>query len=212
MDATCEYNLELYSVMAEYDNAGFPLTYCLLSTATTIDHQKRMKALVAWTKCLRDKYGINPIFAHVDKDMAEIGCLRQVRLAKAKLSTTPYNAKRAHAEFSFVDEDFIPPGTRVDAADYEGGPPEDADLVLAQPNPTPSLVNAPAGTTRLLGDATNVLRIKMPLPSQAAPAQPNTATRLIQGNGFTLRVLKSVAPADLDEAFAQTRTASQSSK
>lgn len=113
MDATCEYNLELYSVMAEYDNAGFPLTYCLLSTATAIDHQKRMKALVAWTKCLRDKFGINPIFAHVDKDMAEIGCLRQVRLAKAKLSTTPYNAKRAHAEFSFVDEDFIPPGTRV---------------------------------------------------------------------------------------------------
>ena len=222
--------------MAEHDNAGFPLTYCLLSTATAIDHQKRMKALVAWTKCLRDKYRINPIFAHVDKDMAEVGCLRQVwnvkislcwwhlrravrtRLAKAKLSTTPYNAKRAHAEFSFIDEDFIPSGKCVDVADYEGGPPEDADLVVAQPSPTPSLVNAPSETTRVLGDA-NVLRIKIPLPSQVALAQsglpesqqqrgvtgatlndkPGTATRLIQGNGFTLRVLKSIAPADLDE-------------
>ena len=224
--------------MAEYDNAGFPLTYCLLSTATAIDHQKRMKALVAWTKCLRDKYGIKPIFAHVDKDMAEIGCLRQVwnpkislcwwhlrralrtRLAKAKLSTTPYNARRAHAEFSFIDKDFIPLGTHVDANDYEGGPPEDADLVLAEPNPTPTLVNAPSGTAHVPRDATNVLRIKIPLPSQIVPAQsglpdgqqqrgvngvalndePSTATRLIQGNGFTLRVLKSIAPASLDKA------------
>ena len=80
MDATCECasqvvksqakrnhtnskHLELYSVMVEHDNAGFPLTYCLLSTATTIDHQKRLKALVAWTTYLRREYGIDPIFA-----------------------------------------------------------------------------------------------------------------------------------------------------
>ena len=72
-------------MMAEHDNAGFPLTYCLLSTATAIDHQKWMKALVAWTKCLCDKYHINPIFAHVDKDMAEVGCLRQVWNVKISL-------------------------------------------------------------------------------------------------------------------------------
>jgi hypothetical protein len=29
-------NLELHSVMGEYDNAGFPLSYCLLSTATAL--------------------------------------------------------------------------------------------------------------------------------------------------------------------------------
>ena len=226
--------------MAEYDNSGFPLTYCLLSTATAIDHQKRIKALAAWTKCLRDKYSINPIFAHVDKDMAEIGCLRQVwnpkislcwwhlrravrtRLAKAKLSTTPYNAKRAHAEFSFIDEKFIPPGTRVDVADYEGGPPEDADLVLACPGPMPTsanappMSNAPQGPIHMLGDTTNILRIKIPLPSQVVPArsevqesqrrdgvdavnEPSAATRIIQGNGFTLRVLKSIAPADFED-------------
>jgi hypothetical protein len=201
--------------MAEYDNSGFPLTYCLLSTATAIDHQKRIKALAAWTKCLRDKYGINPIFAHVDKDMAEIGCLRQVRLAKAKLSTTPYNAKRAHAEFSFIDEKFIPPGTQVDVADYEGGPPEDADLVLACPGPMPTsanappMSNAPQGPIRILGDTTNILRIKIPLPSQVAPARSSAATRIIQGNGFTLRVLKSIAPADFEDNFAPPTTASQ---
>src|SRR5271163_961287 len=99
--------------MAEYDNAGFPLTYCLLSTATAIDPGKRMKALTAWTKCLRDRYGVKPIFTHVDKDMAEVGCLIEVwnakislcwwhlrravrtHLTKVKLATTPYNIKRA---------------------------------------------------------------------------------------------------------------------
>ena len=108
----------------------------------------------------------------------------------------------------------------MDANDYEGGPPEDADLVLAEPNPTPTLVNAPSGTAHVPRDATNVLRIKILLPSQIVPAQsglpdgqqqrgvngvtlndePSAATRLIQGNGFTLRVLKSIAPANLDKA------------
>ena len=57
--------------MGEHDNTGFPLTYCLLSTATAIDQGKHTKALSAWAKCLRDKYGIEPKFIHVDKDMAE---------------------------------------------------------------------------------------------------------------------------------------------
>ncbi|KAG6881352.1 hypothetical protein C0995_002229 [Termitomyces sp. Mi166 len=120
LDATYNTNskhLELYSIMAEYDNAGFPLTYCLLSTATSIDQGKRTKALTAWATCVRDHLGVNPSFAHVDKDMAEINTLRHVwkakislcwwhlrravrtRLAKGKLSTTPYDPKRAAFEF-----------------------------------------------------------------------------------------------------------------
>src|ERR1700733_10471319 len=108
-DNTNSKNLELYSVMGEYDNAGFPLSYCLLSTATALPVGKRKRALKAWGKCLRDKYGVIPKFAHTDKDMAEIGMLREVweaklqlcwwhlreavkeRLKKVKLSTTPYN-------------------------------------------------------------------------------------------------------------------------
>ena len=51
-DNTNSSNLELYSVLAEHDNAGFPLSYCLLSTATALDVGKRKKALVAWAECL----------------------------------------------------------------------------------------------------------------------------------------------------------------
>ncbi|KAJ7572264.1 hypothetical protein C8J56DRAFT_720139, partial [Mycena floridula] len=65
-------NLELYFIMGEHDNAGFPLTYCLLTTETAVGIGKRKKALEAWAKVLRDRYGIYPVFIHLDKDMAEI--------------------------------------------------------------------------------------------------------------------------------------------
>ncbi|KAI5989692.1 hypothetical protein EDD15DRAFT_2171139, partial [Pisolithus albus] len=37
IDNTNARNLKLYSMLGEYDNAGFPLSYCLLSTATSIE-------------------------------------------------------------------------------------------------------------------------------------------------------------------------------
>src|SRR6266446_10644601 len=118
--------------MGEYDNAGFPLTYCLLSIVTAIDQGKRIKASTAWACCLRDKYSVKPVFIHTNKDMAEISCAKVVwdaklnlcwwhlrravrmRLAKAKLSTTPYNIDRAMAEYAFISANFFPPGIRVD--------------------------------------------------------------------------------------------------
>jgi len=118
--------------MAKHNNAGFPLTYCLLSTATTIDQGKQTKALSGWMVCLHNKYSICPIFVHSDKDMVEIGCSKLVWpeakinlcwwhlchairtcLAKAKLSTTPYNFKQARNEYGFINVDFIPSGIRV---------------------------------------------------------------------------------------------------
>jgi hypothetical protein len=36
-DNTNSKNLEKYSVMGEYDNVGFPLSYCLLSTVVAMD-------------------------------------------------------------------------------------------------------------------------------------------------------------------------------
>jgi hypothetical protein len=39
-DNTNAKHIELYSMMAEHDNAGFPLSYCLTSTATAIDQGK----------------------------------------------------------------------------------------------------------------------------------------------------------------------------
>jgi hypothetical protein len=192
--------------MAEHDNAGFPLTYCLLTTATAIDQGKRTKALMAWARCLRDQYKIAPVFAHVDKDMAEIGCLREVwdakislcwwhlrrairtRLNMGKLATTPYNAKRAHTEFSFIDELFAPRGKKTDSEDYEGGLPEAS---TSAPNP--------------LGNISNKLRIKIPLhlsnPTSTPPAKlaksasadkenipTYTETHARTGNGMTIRI------------------------
>lgn len=61
--------------MAEYNNSGFPLSYCLLLMASSLKIGKCTKALKKWATCLHDTYGVIPVFAHVDKDMAEIGML-----------------------------------------------------------------------------------------------------------------------------------------
>jgi hypothetical protein len=187
LDATCELNslprpspmthrhtdntnsshLELYCMLAEHDNAGFPLTYCLLSTASSIELGKRKLALTAWAKCVRDTYAVYPEFAHVDKDMAEIATLKALwvlkvvlcwwhlrcavrqRLAAAKLLTTPYDGPRARWEFSFIDADSFKPRVRPDRREYEGGFLEEQEvtpptktlnpswLTVRLPNPTP---------------------------------------------------------------------------
>ncbi|KAJ7732044.1 hypothetical protein DFH07DRAFT_871091 [Mycena maculata] len=122
-----------------FDATCFPLLYCLLSTASSIQIGKRKKALTNWAKMLRNVYGIDAEFIHLDKDMAGIGMgidtwpiakvqlcywhlddAVETRLAKNKLSTTPYNAVRAHAEFPFIDMVFKPSG-RADHQEYEGG-------------------------------------------------------------------------------------------
>jgi hypothetical protein len=126
-DNTNQGELELYSILGEYDNAGYPLAYMLLSTATSIADHKRTMALAKFLEAVRDKYNVHPRFNHVDKDFAEIAALQAVwpgakrqicwwhlkramnqRMAKAKLSTTPYNPADARAEFPFVDLDFVP--------------------------------------------------------------------------------------------------------
>ncbi|KAJ7078765.1 hypothetical protein C8R43DRAFT_910298, partial [Mycena crocata] len=185
VDATYDTNskhLELYSIMGEHDNAGFPISYCLLSTASSMDQGKRTKALTAWAKCLRDKYGIAEVkFAHVDKDMAEIGMLKGVwnakiclcwwhlrravrtRLAKGKLATTPYDPGRAHAEFSFIDLAFVPE-SQADTEEYEGGVPETV---------TPIVASSESRTQTM----PNGLRIRITVPG---PARAPLATT---GNG-----------------------------
>ena len=78
--------------------------------------------------------------------MAEISMLRQVwrpkiqlcwwhlrkaireRLSKNKLTTTPYNVKRACLEAPFIDPKFTPIGS-PDANEYEGLPPDPVDTI-----------------------------------------------------------------------------------
>ena len=139
-DNTNSRHLELYTVLGEYDNVGFPLSYCLLTTATSVEDKKRTKALEAWAAALRDEYGIVPRFIHTDKDMAEIGASCRVwpeakhqlcwwhqrealrRRLKGNLPTSAYNPQRAAHEHAFIDTTFKPYG-RVDLKDCEGGVP-----------------------------------------------------------------------------------------
>ncbi|KAJ7934879.1 hypothetical protein B0H13DRAFT_2481333, partial [Mycena leptocephala] len=165
-----------------HDGAGFPLTYLLLSTSTSIDQGKRTKALTAWARCVRAKYGVEPRFTHVDKDMAKIGMLKDVwnakislcwwhlrravrtRLANAKLSTTPYDPGRAHAEFPFIDVTFVPMA-QADGGEYEGGQPETVTPVVPASQP-PRTFTAASG-----------LRVTI-------PARPALAT--VGSNGQTI--------------------------
>ncbi len=207
--------------MGELDNAGFPLSYCLLSTATAIDQGKRTKALVAWAQCVHDKYSLNPVFIDTDKDMAEIGCSKKVwdakinlcwwhlrqavraRLAKGKLSTSPYNVDHAMKEYGFIDANFIPPGTRVDLEDCEGGSPDDklVNAKTSSPPAIPPAASPPSPPTnqppainpptlgRPLGDVSNALRMKFSLPSIAS-----AVGRVIQGAGFKLHIAPTQLP------------------
>ncbi|KAF8229248.1 hypothetical protein L208DRAFT_1200603, partial [Tricholoma matsutake] len=84
-DNTNSKHLELYSIMSEYDNAGFPMTYCLLSTATANDLGKWKLVTAAWSRCLHNKYGVKPVFIHTDKDMGKIGTLKDIWKAKINL-------------------------------------------------------------------------------------------------------------------------------
>lgn len=193
IDNTNSKDLELYSIMAEHDNAGFPMTYCLLSTATAIDLGKRKLAIAAWARCLRDMYSVKPLFIHTDKDMGEIGASKDVweakinlcwwhlrravrtRLAKGKLSTSPYNLDKAMAEYDFIKPDFIPAGTRVDIDDYEGGAPDNELPPLVGGQPSPTVVQPPATLIPTASTPSSV-----PDPNLQCPHEPPAAQHLTQ--------------------------------
>ncbi|KIJ26521.1 hypothetical protein M422DRAFT_272397 [Sphaerobolus stellatus SS14] len=129
IDATYNTNakdMELYGVLAEQDNSGIPIAYCLLTTASAITPGKHKRALKSFMKSLCDEYNVHPKFVHTDKDIAEIKSAQAVwvsskhqlcwwhvrkavktRLQLSKLSTSAYNIQIAHSEFSFIDLTFI---------------------------------------------------------------------------------------------------------
>ena len=129
IDNTNSKHLGLYTVLGEYDNTEFPLSYCLLSTVAATEISKRTKPLTAWVTTLCNKYGVISQFVHVDKDMAEFGSYwktwlqakiqlcwwhlqKAVRthLQLAKLSTTPYNVECTQGEYGFISAGFQPSG------------------------------------------------------------------------------------------------------
>jgi len=121
------------------------------------------------------------------------------------------------AEYKFIKPDFIPTGTRVDIEDYEGGRPDNdmspiADTkssvsvnehIMGQPLPAIAQPHATAAPTtlssilhpqRAIGDATNILRIKLPLPNIAS-----AIGRIIQGTGFRLLIAATRLPTIEEE-------------
>ena len=68
-DKTNSRHLELYTILGEYNNTGFPLSYYLLTTASSVEDGKCTKALHAWAAILPNEYSIVPRFVHMDKDM-----------------------------------------------------------------------------------------------------------------------------------------------
>src|SRR6266404_287954 len=171
-------HLELYTILREYDNTGFPLSYCLLTTATTLENGARTWALEAWATNLCDNYSVNPRFVHTDKDMAEIGASRLVwpgakhqlcwwhqreavrRQLKGNLPTSMYNPWRAKHEHGFIDQEFRPYGC-VDPSDSEGCTPE--EIYEQDIHSTDTI------TTALTSSDPNSIRIRIPvLPSQSA--------------------------------------------
>ena len=124
-------------MLGKLDNAGFPLVYCLLSTATSISSHKWTAALTTFLQQVCKIYNIIPSFTHVNKDFTEISALRKVWpdaktqiclwhldhavgdcLAKPGLKTTPYNVASAQAEFGFISPSFCPT-TQPDPQDNE---------------------------------------------------------------------------------------------
>ena len=65
---------------------------------------------------------------------------------KGKLSTTPYNAERAHAEFPFINKSFRPAG-RADANEHEGSAQDKAGIMDITPK-----------------DRQNAISVRIPIP------------------------------------------------
>lgn len=164
------------------DNAGYPLAYCLLSTATAISPHKRSTSLKAFLHQIKRQYDINPAFTHVDKDFAEISALGAVwpaakvqicfwhlkraitdRISKPSLKTTPYNVTEACKEFGFIDPSFVPTTSADPKDNEEYGYGSDAEY---QPN-TKKVTNRKKAPTRLT--------LPPPLPpQQLSQVNPNT--------------------------------------
>ncbi|KAG0694190.1 hypothetical protein DFH29DRAFT_985319 [Suillus ampliporus] len=165
LDELAGDHLELYSILGEFDNAGFPLSYCLLSTATSIEIGKRTTALRKWAMCLRDQYGV---------DMAEISMSKSV-WSEAKIQLCYWHlrkARGAHMEFSFIDVTFRPSGTS-DPDEHEGG-------MLLQPDEMPNEMPIPT------------LAIRIPNPSQFQPPDldVNDSTDVPTGLKLVIKIPK----------------------
>ena len=94
------------------------------------------------------------------------------RLAKRKLSTTPYNGEQAQEQFGFIDLQFHPAGN-ADPEEYEGRIEDSAgsSAVYATPSGTNSATLPPFKytSTALLSDALGTQRLSIKIPALSQP-------------------------------------------
>jgi hypothetical protein len=209
-------NLELYSIIGEYDNAGFPLSYCLLSTVSAIEPGKQRKALIKWAKCMCNMYSVRPRFTHADKDMAEINMLWNIwdvkiqlcwwhlqdaihkQLGKSKVSTTSYNVIYPQMEFQFIDPKFIPPG-HPDINEYEGSMPDDihqqSALSQLNPNSVSICIPIPESFWPTLTSSPQTIPVKDTMVGSNAPAAASSARLVIKFPGHLSDKNQLLAPS-----------------
>ena len=159
---------------------------------------------------------------HIDKDMAEIGCVREVwpdskiqlcwwhlrraireRFGKNKLSTTPYLARRARAEFSFIELIFKP-RTRSDKREWEGGKDDFADSLVAndkQHGPNALLVTLPPPSQPLPSAS-----LTTETPDITAPSSQLPRVRLVLTQPQAPRPMESAEGVSEDEEVGDGET------
>ncbi|RDX40007.1 hypothetical protein OH76DRAFT_1366849 [Lentinus brumalis] len=117
---------ELYALLGEVYGSGIPLGYLLLRSSAGVKGGKE-QFLTHFLGAIRDKWNIQAHFTLTDKDWSEINacrasypdakhqlcywhCLRAIKTRLSILRRTPafYNSTEAHAEFSWIDEAFVP--------------------------------------------------------------------------------------------------------
>jgi hypothetical protein len=180
IDNTNSKHLELYTILGEYNNTGFPLSYCLLTTASSLEDRKCTQVLESWGTILCDTYGLVPRFVHTDKDMAEIGASWCVwpaakhqlcwwhqhealrRRLKGNLPTSSYNAQWAQHKHPFISLTFVPHGC-MDPNDCEGGMPGEIYKHVVQKNNVKTVLQT--------NEDPNSIKIQIPVLSQSMPGQ-----------------------------------------
>ncbi|KAI6030965.1 hypothetical protein F5J12DRAFT_779973 [Pisolithus orientalis] len=181
LDATYNTNakhLELYSVLAEYDNAGFPLI-----------QKPYNSGLLAFVTIIMFTHGLSMSTRIWQKLLCWWHLWRAVQewLAREKLSKTPYHLLWANHEFSFISVDFQPLST-PDVAKFEGRvllehdeiPHDNIVPSLSNhiPNPSFSITTKPdistyesiTGTGRVISNTKLTIKVKAPKQLESTPS------------------------------------------
>ncbi|KAF9007237.1 hypothetical protein BDQ17DRAFT_1324455 [Cyathus striatus] len=124
------------------------------ATLSAISQGKRTKCLAAWAQCLKNTYDINPVFIHINKDMAEISAACSVW--STKISICWWHMQKALREQLKL--------RRPDKNEHEGGkdnePEENSKLPRSSSPPAPNLHTANPSITS---------PVSMPPPAASNP-------------------------------------------